>query len=224
VTLISLEQIVLVLTPPFLLLSTYFAYRFLAGRLGPRWGYLAGFLFYWLAWCLALPLVLLGPQGFLDLFRLQGTGLGDPWWLGLIALLIPLLLGYGYAFPQALGRRPGWNVLLASAILALINGTLEEVLWRGTYVAVFPNKWLLAILFPALGFGLWHLAPQAVHPNTAPGGRWSLVAVAAVMGLLWGWVAYSSGSIVWTTVSHILFDFTGLGGRLYLENRPLEIQ
>lgn len=223
-TLISIRPIVLVLTPPFLLLTTYFAYRFLVGRLGPRRGYLAGFLFYWLAWCLLLPLVLLGPQGFLDLFRLEGTGLGDPWWLGLIALLIPLALGYGYAFPRALRRRPGWSVLLVSAALALVNGTLEEVLWRGTYAAVFPNDWLLAILFPALGFGLWHLAPQSVHPNTAPGGRWSLVAVAAALGLLWGWVAYSGGSILWVVVSHILFDFAGLGGRLYLENRPLEIQ
>ena len=48
------------------------------------------------------------------------------------------------------------------------------------------------------------------------------MAVAAALGLLWGWVAYSGGSLVWIIVSHILFDFSGLGGRIYLEGRPLE--
>ena len=113
----STRQIILLLTPPLLLATTYLAYRLLVPRLGCSRGYLAGFLFYWIGWCLILPLALLGTQ--------------------------------------------------------------------------------------------------AVYPNRAPGGNLSLVVVATVLGLLWGWVAYASGSIVWTVVSHVLFDSSGLGGRVY---------
>lgn len=49
-----------------------------------------------------------------------------------------------------------------------------------------------------------------------PGGTATLVVVAGLMGLMWGWVARGSGSNRWPVVSHILFDFTGLGGRIYL--------
>jgi membrane protease YdiL (CAAX protease family) len=43
------------------------------------------------------------------------------------------------------------------------------------------------------------------------------VGAAAMSGLQWGWVAWRTGSIRWTTVSHVLFDFSGLGARLYLD-------
>jgi membrane protease YdiL (CAAX protease family) len=36
------------------------------------------------------------------------------------------------------------------------------------------------------------------------------------IGLIWGWVARRSGGIQWPVVSHILFDFARLGGRVYL--------
>jgi membrane protease YdiL (CAAX protease family) len=56
-----------------------------------------------------------------------------------------------------------------------------------------------------------------VIPNRSPGGSLSLVVVAIVLGLLWGWVPYQTGSIVWVAVSHTLFGFSGLGGRVYVE-------
>jgi hypothetical protein len=216
---LSRQQIVLLLTPPLLLATTYGVYRLLVPRLGRRGGYLAGFLFYWLGWCLILPLALLGPQGIRDLFRVDLPGLGQPWWLALSFLVIPLLLGFGYAFPRALRAKPGWRSVVISVAIALVNGILEEVLWRGAYVSLFPDQWLLAVLYPAVGFGVWHFSPQSVFPNRAPGGNLSLVLVAAILGLLWGWVAYASGSIGWTVASHVLFDFSGLGGRVYVAKR-----
>jgi membrane protease YdiL (CAAX protease family) len=81
---------------------------------------------------------------------------------------------------------------------------------------IFPENWLLGYVYPTLGFGLWHLAPLSVIPNRAPGGSLSFVAVSVSLGLIWGWVAMRSKSILWTSVAHILFDFSGLGGRLYL--------
>ncbi len=68
---------------------------------------------------------------------------------------------------------------------------------------------------PAAGFALWHLAPQSVVPSTYPGGVYSFVGGAALWGLLWGWVAWRTRSIRWTTLSHALLDFSGLGGAFY---------
>jgi hypothetical protein len=63
---------------------------------------------------------------------------------------------------------------------------------------------------------VWHFAPQSVFRSKAPGGNVSLVVVAGLVGLMWGWVAWSSGSILWVTVSHVPFDFSGLGGKIYV--------
>jgi membrane protease YdiL (CAAX protease family) len=54
-----------------------------------------------------------------------------------------------------------------------------------------------------------------VFPNPAPGGNLALVVVAGVVGLGWGWIVRRTGSLRWSTVAHIAFDFSGLGARLY---------
>ncbi|MGE5577491.1 MAG: CPBP family intramembrane glutamic endopeptidase [Syntrophothermus sp.] len=99
--------------------------------------------------------------------------------------------------------------------VALVNGTLEEVLWRGLYVATYPGRLWPSYLYPALGFGVWHYAPQSIFPNSFPGGSTSLVLFAVGLGLMGGWVARRTGSVRWTTVSHVLLDFSGLGALLY---------
>ena len=167
-----------------------------------------------MGWCLLFPLWLLKPDGLRKLFRDRRPRLGRPPWLGSLCLLLPLALGYGYAFPRA-RRQANLPILLSSAAIALVNGTLEELLWRGTYAALFPQHLFWGYIYPALGFAVWHFAPQSVFPNQAPGGNVSLVATAGILGLLWGRVARQSRSIRWTTVSHVLFDFSGLGGRIY---------
>jgi hypothetical protein len=78
---------------------------------------------------------------------------------------------------------------------------------------------LLGELNPALGFALWHYAPQRVVPNPRPGGATSLGAVADMVGLLWGQVVWWSGTHRWTALSHALFDFAGPGARVYLDQR-----
>jgi membrane protease YdiL (CAAX protease family) len=209
------RQLALLVTPPVLLASTWASFQLLTERLGLTAGYLVGFLFYWIAWCWALPLVMLGGYGVVRVFgnfRFADTRLGVS--SGAL-LLLPLILGFGYAFPRAIGEASP-TVVFLSAILALVNAPLEELLWRGTYLNIFPENWLLGYVYPTLGFGLWHLAPLSVIPNRAPGGSLSFVAVSVSLGLIWGWVAMRSKSILWTSVAHILFDFSGLGGRLYL--------
>ena len=214
-----------VLATPFLLLgSTHLTFNLFARLFGPRLGYFLGFVFYWVVWCFLVPWWVLGTSGLLAVFRHGPHPFGRPLWLGAMLIAAPLVLGYGYAFPRAVrGTTP--SVVVASFALAAVNSTLEELLWRGVYVSIFPNSLMLGVVYPALGFGLWHLAPQVVSRNRHPGGKWSLVAVSAVLGLAWGWVAFSAASILATSVSHLLFDFSGLGAGLYVrapaESRPI---
>jgi membrane protease YdiL (CAAX protease family) len=208
------RQIALLLVPPVLLASTWWTFHIVTESVGLTPGYLIGFLFYWLIWCLALPLVLLGRREVMEAFGHFRFAEIRPSVSDGTLLLLPLVLGYGYAFPRAI---PGASsiVVLVSAILALVNAPLEELLWRGTYLKIFPESWWFGFVYPTMGFGLWHLAPLSVIPNRAPGGSVSFVAVSVLLGLIWGWVAKRSQSILWTSVAHMLFDFSGLGGRLY---------
>lgn len=211
---LSFKQIILILTPFALTGTTYFAFQWMAAQFGSKAGYLGGFLFYWIIWCFLLPWWILGTDGLVQIFRDGTNRFGSPAWLGVALLIIPLLLGYGYAFPRAIGGA-NLTIILLSLLIAITNATLEELLWRGAYLTAFPSHWFLGYLYPAIGFAVWHFAPQSVFPNTAPGGNISLVVVAGLVGLMWGWVARQSGSILWATLSHILFDFSGLGARIY---------
>ena len=210
------NQIALLVAPPVLLASMYLAYRGFVLLFGPKGGYLAGFLLNWAFWCLLFPLWALRPRGLREVYRDARPRFGQPAWLGLLLLAIPPILGFSTAFPRALGEAAAdLGLVIPSALIALVNATLEELLWRGAYVTVFPRSIWLGYLYPSLGFALWHLAPLSVRPSTMPGGAGGFVAGALLLGLCWGWVAWRTGSIRWTVVSHILLDLSGLGALKY---------
>jgi membrane protease YdiL (CAAX protease family) len=208
----------LVVAPWVLLLTTWVCFRLLRTRMGKKPAYLAGFLFYWLGWCVLVPLWLMGPAQLAGVFRLTADPLGQPAALGFIFLALPPAMSAATIF-RANRAQLTTAVLLLSVLLALVNGVCEEIFWRGMYVSFFPDQPFWAWLYPAIGFGLWHLAPQEVLPSTMPGGRLAFALSAIFLGLCFGWVAWQSGSIVLTSVSHILTDFFGLGGLAYLSTQ-----
>jgi hypothetical protein len=197
-----------------LLLTTYLVYQGAVSAFGPKLGYFVGFLFYWIGWCFGFPVWVLGIGGVVDLFRDRKPRFTSRKWLGIVLLVVPLILAYGYEFPRALPEAT-LPIVLLSILISMVNGAAEELLWRGVYPLVFPDSTWWGYLYPTLGFAVWHFAPQSVFPNPRPGASVSLVVAAGIVGLMWGWVAYRSKSVRWTTLSHILFDFSGLGGRVY---------
>lgn len=60
------------LLPLFLIGSTMFAFNYFRKRFGPVNGCLLGFLFYWIFWCLFIPLLLLDAGEVESLFSLNG--------------------------------------------------------------------------------------------------------------------------------------------------------
>jgi membrane protease YdiL (CAAX protease family) len=212
-----MKKIALILTPWLLLASTASVFRRLAARFGPKRGYFGGFLFYWIFWRLLLPVWVLGPRRLPTLFRVRVAPSRRPNRSDLLLLAVPPAVGYSLAFPRALARA-NKKIMLASGALALVNATAEEVLWRGVYTATFPNRLVLGYLYPTVGFALSHYAPQSVFPSRYPGGASSFVLSAGLFGLLWGRVAFRSGSVGLTILSHALLDFAGLGARVYFED------
>jgi uncharacterized protein len=165
---LSRNQIALLIAPWLLVATTYLAYQLLERRFGKKRIYLGGFLFYWILWCMLFPLALLGPQTLVRLFRCVHSPFGHPWWLGAFCLIAPPLVAFVFLFPKAM-RKASVKLMLVSALLAIVNGPLEEVLWRGAYLTLFPGQFWLALLYPSVGFALWHLAPMSIVPPAVGG-------------------------------------------------------
>jgi hypothetical protein len=181
----------------------------LARRLGKRRGHLAGFALYWTG-CYLVPLGLLGRGQVTTLLRQPGRPLPRPRWLAAAALLVPPLGAVGTELvPQLRKADP---VLLATAAgVAAINATGEELLWRGLFVATFPNELVGGWLWPAAGFTAWHLAPLSVLPSRR--GTLGFLVPTALIGAGYGWVAWRTRSLRWTLPPHVATDGAGCGSR-----------
>jgi membrane protease YdiL (CAAX protease family) len=209
------RQRIALAVPPVLVLTMVPTYRGLIRRLGWPGGYLAGFVVYWGGWCIAVPAYLLGgPGALLDLFREGKVGRRKLGWKTYLALWGPVAFPLGFVFVPGV-RKAGAPVLAVSGLLGVVIAVTEEVLWRGVYVRLFPGRVWLNTVYPSAGFALWHVAPQMVRPNSLPGGAFSFVTYALLLGLGYAYYARKTGSIRWTTVAHAVHDALGLGGRVY---------
>jgi membrane protease YdiL (CAAX protease family) len=208
-------KIIAILLPIALLITTGLAFYLLSKRFGSKRGYFLGFLFYWIVWCLFVPTIFLTRQEFKSLFEFNVYKFTEERFINLLCLIIPLLFAYVYAFPKAL-KSTTFKIILLSMALALVNATMEELLWRGFYLKLLgSDKWLY-VLTSSFGFGIWHFTPQLVFPNKAPGGQFSFVVFAIILGIFFSIVVFNTKSILMVSICHIAFDFSGLGGRLYL--------
>ncbi len=181
-------------------------------RLGAHAGYLAGFGVYWGA-CAVLSVGILGRHRVAGLFGGSRHRFGRSAAVGAAALLLWPVAGAVATrlVPELGGATP---VILATAVgVAVVNAACEEVLWRGVYISLWPTNPWLGWVWPAVGFGAWHLAPQVIHPSSL--GPVAYVVAATALGLSWGWVAWRSGSLRWVAVSHVLTDGSGIRNALF---------
>ncbi len=200
---------------PFVLLGTcFYAFHFLSKYFDLKTAYLLGFVFYWMFWCLTIPLILLGKASFLSLFKTPQPIFGINKIRNILLLTVPLVFVYCYEFPKALAYA-NTIIFVYSLGLSIINGLAEEILWRGTFLKMMGNNSKYYVTFSSFGFAIWHLAPLSIYGNHNPGGEFSFITVSFVLGVLYSLVVKDNKSILLTIVSHILFDFSGLGARIY---------
>ena len=197
------------LIPLLLIPSTALVFKVLSQSLGLALGYVLGFLFYWTVWCFLVPLLLLGGHGVLSLFT-EGSPLfrRSNWLPALLLVVIVVVTVIMYPLSQLVAAPQ--RLLIIAIPVAVVNGIGEEVLWRGVYVRAFPRNFTLALIYPSLGFALWHLSPQLILP--AEGGVWPFVISTFFLGLSYGLIAYRTGSVRWPAIAHSLGGILSLGG------------
>ena len=104
------------------------------------------------------------------------------------------------------------TVITIGILVAIINGTCEEILWRGLYVKCHPNKVMLGLIYPSIGFAIWHISPQLVFPSE--GGIIGVIIFIIstfFLGFCYGWVTYKTNSIKWNALSHCINSILAFG-------------
>jgi hypothetical protein len=188
---VTARQRIAVLAAPLVTPTLLPVFRLAAADLGTEGGWYVGMTIYWLAWCVLFPVLLIGPRAVREHFR-QRSMPAAAWLLVALPPLVSLIERASH--PAALFVAPGgW-------VVAAINGVLEEVLWRGCFTALFPQQLRWGVLWPSAWFAVWHLAPGSLLPGSE---AMRLVAGAALLGGAFGCVAWRTGSMRWTAVSHV---------------------
>jgi membrane protease YdiL (CAAX protease family) len=150
---------------------------------------------------------LLGRRAIVDVLRDRRPRLGRPAAVGAVLLAWPPIGAIATRLLPDL-RRANAAAVATIAAVALVNAALEELLWRGVYISRWPDDPWLGVAWPAVGFGLWHLAPQVIHPSGL--GPVTYVVSATALGLSWGWVAWQTRSLRWVGLSHVVTDGSGI--------------
>jgi hypothetical protein len=195
---------------PFLILPVMVGiFTLFAHWLGDQAGYLLGFGFYWLLWCLMIPRILLGKAEFATILHDRAPLFSRANWPAALLWLTVTLVAV-FMYTGEFVRAPPILILIAVP-LATLNGCCEEILWRGLYVRCFPHNPWLAILYPAVGFALWHVAPQMIFPAE---NMFGFVLSTFFLALPYGYIAWRTGSARWTAISHSLSEILALSGSL----------
>lgn len=208
---LSFKQKAMLAAPILLIASMYYLFQAFAAIFGTSAGYVLGFIFYWAVWCIILPVVVLKPSGVTGLYREANPRFGKHPALMILIIGWPIVLPFATFFVANI-LSASLNAIVLSIALGITIGVTEELFWRGVYTKLFPGRFWLGYIYPAVAFGFWHLAPLSIQAANVPGGAFSFVLVSVLLGLSWGYYAYKTGSIRWCTVAHVVNDTLGLGG------------
>jgi membrane protease YdiL (CAAX protease family) len=191
------KQKIVMVAPVVLVAVMYPVFQFFAHQFGETLGWYFGLISYWLVWGIGFSMPILGKQGLIDIIRPQ-----QPNFRILLLVLIPILIASLYRFVPGMGyEKPSTWVFLLLLSTAFGNGFFEEVIWRGLYMKMFPDNFMLRIVWPSIWFALWHYAPGSVHSD---GNVMALMIGAGVFGFYLSFLAKQTNGIWWTIVIHTL--------------------
>lgn len=217
----SLKKILLLLIPFLVPISTYILFVAFSGAHSLSF---LGNAVYWIFWCFLIPCWILGLKNIASLLFSKDLSAVRPFsFLNMIAFFLPIFMGFlvlipGIMPPELLELSIKAHPLLIVVFIVLIslwNGTLEEILWRGSYIGFFKKNLFLAYIYPSIGFGLWHLSPY----GSLSGFRKEVFLFTLggiVFGFCWGWLAWKTQSIRLSALSHIGLNIVLLSCILFL--------
>lgn len=210
----TLPQIALVLHALTLTAALVFIVPELTGTFGGPQGYLLSLCVYWLGFC--IPVIAFHVRGRRGPLLFSEKLAWRDWWIpGLLLLQVGIVALLAFVPNTALLTT---HAAMLAGLVGIINGPLEEIAWRGGFMTRFANRPRLGFVLGWLLYVAWHLPLLLSHGIVFDGGWLALVGGAAVLGLLWSWIAWRTGSVFWTAIAHaltnvitfwVLFDHNG---------------
>jgi len=205
------KKTILLISSLLMLPITYLWIQFTTSFLGAKWGYVTGLAGYWV-YCLVIGGLVSGGDmtAIKSLWRNQNSGKYTTW-ISLAAFIPVLGLFFVSFLPNAAQLTLSTGILLV--VVALLNGFIEELYWRGLYLLEYPDNSHIGFIFSWLLFGAWHISLWFAKGVIYKDGFLALVGGAYGLGLLWTWVARSNGNLKSVVPAHILvnlFAFTAL--------------
>ena len=167
-----------------------------------RWDSRAGYFFsltvYWLVFC--LPVIgwhaLAGNDG--RLFS-EKVAWRDWWIIPALIMQVGIIAIVNFVPNTSILTQGGMYLAL---LFAAINGPMEEIAWRGGFLGTFRDRQRLGFWLGWVLFTLWHV-PLALSVGVVfDHGAVALIGGAAVLGLLWNWVAWRTGSVFYVSIAH----------------------
>ncbi len=209
------QGIWLLLVAPLLCAVMMLLVPIITNGIGKTTGYLISFCIYWFIFCIPTGFFIAKRYGGIrEIYRQKSEMPFKTRWKFYILAFVPCAAIFFVAFVNVVPR-VDYEVLGIALCCALINGSIEELFWRGIYNKVFNNHIIFAFVYPSIFFGVWHIALFWAKGIVYQGGFPSLVGGALIMGVLWGWIAYRTKSIKIVTVAHIITNFLAFTGLIY---------
>jgi len=192
------KQKIAIISPLLLIGVMYPVFQLLSGGFGGSViGWYLGLVLYWLIWCTAFPLWIIGKESIRTIIRPQRLNLKVS-----LLVLFPLIGASLYRLVPGMGyEKPSPWILLLLLSTTFGNGLFEEVLWRGVYMELFPDSILFRIIWPSIWFALWHYAPGSVSSD---GNELGLMIGSAVFGFYLSFLAKKTETIWWSIVVHTI--------------------
>lgn len=196
----TLPQVALVLHALALIGALTLIVPALTEHFGGPTGYLLSLCAYWIGFC--LPVWLFHVRGQRDPHLYSERLHWREWWIPILLLIQVCALGMGVLMTNAQILTTQGAML--ATMIALINGPLEEIAWRGGFMTRFATKPRLGFWLSWLLYAAWHAPLLLAQDIVFEGGWMALILGAALLGLLWSWIAWRTGSVFWTSIAHVL--------------------
>ena len=199
---IAKKNILFIILPVFLILSTSFVFYMTTVFFGKNWGYLIGFSFYYFFWCLFIPLIIT-KRSFLSFFKNEFPLFKKKnWWILILfasTLIAPIFMFFLPKLPSIIPL-----LILFSIPLSIIHGHCEELFWRGLYIKEFPKSIVWSIIIPSILFSLWHIASQFSIQSEHP---INFIISTIPLGVIYAIVTFVTKSAKWSAIGHTVSSF-----------------
>jgi membrane protease YdiL (CAAX protease family) len=190
------KQLLAIIAPLGIMVMMVPLFQFL-GNIYGKMGWYIGLFVNWLIWGTIFPFSMIGKRRILNLILPQKVTIRV-----FFLVLFPLLMAALYKLVPGMAYEKAsiWTLLYLLST-AFGNGFFEEVLWRGVYMELFPDKMFFRIIWPSIWFGLGHYAPGSV---SAGGNVLALMVGSGLFGFYLSFLAKKTDTLWWSIIAHTL--------------------